>query len=347
MLQAIYSPQKPQTNMIASIGNLAHTHFAASIFSLPLKTDQSPRGIYTEHELYLVLSLIFVFIFFDVDPVKTFPLALAARDVTQQLGKLIETNVSFVAKTGWLSGITDRVFQKEGPLKDYGVHMVRKLLESGQSAEEVAWSQIFPTATAMVANQAQVVTQILDFYLSGDGRKHWPAMVELATTRSFESEDVIEDKLRRYAMEAIRLLGTFGSYRAASSDTTLNDEGFSGMRNVKKGDKVFVSFVKANRDPEIFPEPLEVRLDRPMDRYIHYGVGPHQCLGKDASMVALTAMLRVMAGIKGLRPAEGPQGELKKVPREDGFYAYMTEDEGKYFPFPTTWKLWCDELPTA
>lgn len=92
--------------------------------------------------------------------------------------------------------------------------------------------------------------------------------------------------------------------------------------------------VQANRDPKVFPNPDEVRLDRPMDAYIHYGVGPHTCLGKDASKVALTAMLRVVGGLQNLRRAPGPQGELKKVPRPGGFYTYMREDWSSYFPFP-------------
>ena len=219
--------------------------------------------------------------------------------------------------------------------------MVRKLLQFGLSAEDAAWSQIFPTATAMVGNQAQVITQIMDFYLAEGGKKYWPEIVRLARDNSDEADE----KIFRYAMEAIRLHGTFGSYRSAAATTTLDDSGFSGVKEVKPGDKVFVSFVKANRDPTVFPDPLAVRLDRPLENYIHYGVGPHQCLGKDASQVALTAMLKVMAGLENLRPAPGPQGILKKVPREDGFYAYMTEDEGKYFPFPTTWKLHFDGEP--
>lgn len=133
-------------------------------------------------------------------------------------------------------------------------------------------------------------------------------------------------------MEAIRLNGIFGSYREAQANMTVTDE--TGQVNIKPGDKVFVGFVKANRDPIVFPDPNEVRLDRPMDSYIQYGLGPHTCLGKEASKVALTAMLRVVGRLENLRRAPGPQGQLKKVPREGGFYAYMKEDYTSYFPFP-------------
>jgi hypothetical protein len=71
-----------------------------------------------------------------------------------------------------------------------------------------------------------------------------------------------------------------------------------------------------------------------MESYIHYGVGPHSCLGGDASKVALTAMLRVIGRLDNLRPAPGPQGKLKKVERKNGFYTYTREDESSFYAFP-------------
>lgn len=105
----------------------------------------------------MVMAIIFICIFSDLDPAKSFPLRLAARAVTQQLGKLIEADVKIVHRTGWISGIVDGMAQNHNPLTDYGVHMVRRLLESDLSSSEVTWSQILPTAGAMVANQAQAV----------------------------------------------------------------------------------------------------------------------------------------------------------------------------------------------
>lgn len=92
----------------------------------------------------------------------------------------------------------------------------------------------------------------------------------------------------------------------------------------------------ANRDPKVFPNPNEVNPDRPLESYIHYGVGPHRCLGEDASRVALTAMLKTVGRLQNLRRAPGPQGSMKKIPRPGGFYIYMTENHGSYFPFPTS-----------
>ncbi len=132
-------------------------HFVANVFSLPLKTEVTPNGIYSEQELYMVLALIFTCIFSDLDLSKSFPLRMATRDLTQQLGKIVESSIKGVNMTGWIAGIVDAIHQDHTPLKDYGVHMVRRLLESGMRAREITWSQILPTSGAMVANQAQVV----------------------------------------------------------------------------------------------------------------------------------------------------------------------------------------------
>ncbi|KAL2052222.1 hypothetical protein ABVK25_007381 [Lepraria finkii] len=329
-----------QVDLTRDVGNLAPVHFAANVFSLPLKTEDHPHGIYSEQEMYMVLTVFFTAIFFDLDPAKSFPLRLAAKAVTQQLGKLVEANVKMVNATGFIAGIVDGMHQQHSPLQDYGVHMVRRLLESGMGVSEITWSQIVPTAGAMVANQAQVFTQLIDYYLSDEGKMHLPAINKWAKTEGAEADD----KLLHYAMEGIRLNGTFGSYRECTVSETIDDNG--RPVNVKLGDKVFASFVGANREAEFFPEPNTVRIDRPMENYIHYGLGPHACLGGEASRTALTAMLRVVGRLDNLRRAPGPQGELKKISRPGGFYIYMRADHGSYFPFPTTMKInWDGDLP--
>jgi linoleate 10R-lipoxygenase len=105
----------------SSVGNLAHTHFAANVFSLPLKTKEHPHGVYSEQELYMVLAIIFVCIFFDLDPAKSFPLRQAAFTVTQQLGKLIEANVKVIDATEIIAGVINSFHLENSPLKQYGV----------------------------------------------------------------------------------------------------------------------------------------------------------------------------------------------------------------------------------
>lgn len=367
-----------QVDITRDVGNLAHVHFASNMFNLPLKTAENPRGIFSEQELWMAMSVIFTAIFFDFEPTKSFMLRMAARKLATMLGKLIEANVKTVTATSFASNLIDGFRENKNSLADYGTHMIRRLTETGMSTYEMAFSQIMPTAVAMVPNQSQVFTQIIDFYLdpttSHGGSAHLPEIQRLASGPDTPESD---DELLHYVNEAIRLNGTFGSYRRSEVNHTFHENGRDVP--VTSGDKVFCSFVGAARDPKIFPDPEQVRLDRPLESYIHYGIGDHTCLGKDASMIGLTAMLRTVGKLKNLRRAPGPQGQLKKVSthnpiccqipphfstlfcpkqtpladcgyvqvkRDGGFYVYMKEDQGSYFVFPTTFKVHYDgELP--
>lgn len=165
------------------------------------------------------MALMFICIFFDLDPAKSFPMRLAAKTLVGQLSKVVEANVKAVSLTSAISRIVDGRYQNKSYLTDYGIHMIRKLLATGMSVEEVTYSHIMPTAGAMVANQAQVVgptnldfqrsnliiqqfTQALDFYLSDQGRQYLPDINKLAKMNSPEADD----KILHYAMEGIRKL---------------------------------------------------------------------------------------------------------------------------------------------
>lgn len=104
-----------------------------------------------------------------------------------------------------------------------------------------------------------------------------------------------------------------------------------------------VTKVTCARDPAIFPSPDDVRLDRDLASYLHYGAGPHECLGKYISQTAMTAMLKTVGKLKNLRRVPGPQGQLKRIPRDFGFYIYMQEDWSDFWPFPASMKVQWDE----
>ncbi|KAG2418203.1 hypothetical protein HFD88_001304 [Aspergillus terreus] len=326
-----------QVDLTRDVGNIAHVHFAADIFSLPLKTEKNPRGIFTEHELYEMLSTIFTYIFFDNDAPRSFQLRRDARAAAQKLGTVVEATVKSTGGSGFISSLVDS-FRSPGnaALKDYGVHMVRRLLDSGLDAAEATWSQILPTAVVMVANQAQAFTQIMDYYLSPAGAQHLPLIQRLAQYDSAEADE----KLLRYCMEGMRLHGTFNLARESLTNAVLEERG--RRVHLTPGSKVLLNIVEASRDPDVFPDPDEVRLDRPMSAYLHYGEGPHMCLGREASKIALTAMMRTVGRLPNLRRAPGPQGELKKVPGPNGCYSYLDEDETRLTPLPTTFKVHFD-----
>jgi len=65
---------------------------------------------------------------------------------------------------------------------------------------------------------------------------------------------------------------------AANSRTAVQDFDFHGCP-VRKGDRVVVGLISANRDPAVFGDPEAVMLDRWPNRHMTFGSGPHHCLG--------------------------------------------------------------------
>ncbi|KAK6332263.1 hypothetical protein TWF696_002984 [Orbilia brochopaga] len=320
---------------VRDVINIVPTHFAANLFCLPLKTEDNPRGVYTEQELYTILSVMFTFVFFDIEPTKSFGLHKAGRMVAGQLAHLIEANVVAIDKTSFMKSIIDNIYDRNSSLKDYGIHLIRRLLESGKSAEEITW-QMVPTASASVSCQSQAFSQILDFYLEPQNARH---LADIQKQARDGSPDALE-KLRHYVLEGSRLSGTLGLYRKADRVLDLTDG--TKTYSLKRGDVVFVNFVTASRDPDAFPDPLEVKLDRPEESYIHHGYGRHKCLGRDVDLIALTAMLKVFGKLGDLRRTPGVQGTLKYVPRPGGSKVYLKEDWSSLWPFPTTMKVMFD-----
>jgi cytochrome P450 len=56
---------------------------------------------------------------------------------------------------------------------------------------------------------------------------------------------------------------------------------------MKEGDRVLMNFPAANRDPEKFPNPHEVVLDRPANPHIAFGVGIHRCAGSNLARMEM------------------------------------------------------------
>lgn len=138
---------------------MAPTYFASSVFSLPLKTEEETKGIFTDQELYMSLAAIFNSIYFDIDHVKSYPLRHASHAVAQQLGQAVESNIK--SSNSFLSGLLGGSRKGNNPMEEFGAAIIKKLLDSGLGASEITWAQILPAAVAMVPNQAQVVSTSL------------------------------------------------------------------------------------------------------------------------------------------------------------------------------------------
>ncbi|GBF61841.1 psi-producing oxygenase A [Trichophyton mentagrophytes] len=329
-----------QVDIVRDVINMAHVHFCAAVFSLPLKTEENPRGVYTEKELYDIMALVFMCIFCDIDPAKSFALHEAARENSQTLGRLVMTNVELIKRTGFLAPLIDRIDRHDTILADYGIHMIQRLLDTGLPSQDIVWSHLLPTAGGMVANQGQLSSQCLDYYLSKEGSVHLPEIRRLSKVDTPEADDI----LLRYVLEGCRMKSVVVLYRDVAVATEVQDGDMDIL--LKPGQRVACNLVTASMDPAVFPNPTKVDLTRSLGSYIHFGYGPHTCLGAEMCNLALTSMLKVFCQLEALRRTPGPQGQLKTAPGPAGLTLYMPEDQSRYSPFPVSMKIqWDGSLP--
>lgn len=83
----------------------------------------------------------------------------------------------------------------------------------------------------------------------------------------------VEEMLR---VESLVLAG-----RTATQDVEI------GGQLIRKGDRVLVNTVAANRDPAMFDDPDTIRFDRGRTRHVAFGVGPHRCAGSHLARLEL------------------------------------------------------------
>ncbi|EXJ92051.1 hypothetical protein A1O3_00601 [Capronia epimyces CBS 606.96] len=346
-----------QLDACRDVGNPSHAIFVARLFHLPLKKhgDLNPVGVEVD-QLYLALSVLFAYVFLDGDTASSFKLRASAKTATEQLAKLVKT-VCEAVQVGSSLHIGD-LFPTGAAgqlLADYGTHFLKRLLEGGKKVDDIVWA-IIPTAAAAVATQAQHFTQMLDVYLTDEYyNAHWPEIQRCA----WSNDPADFEKLKGYALEANRLApAAFGLLRKANTDTVIDDNGT--QVKVKAGDMVYTDFITAGLDEKVFPDPKTIDPTRDRALYIHHGYGPHACLGRPIVEVAMASQLKVLAKLKNLRRAPGPQGELKRtIPAPNptssdpkaspgSIEVYMLEDWSSWYPFPTSLKvhhegLWKDQ----
>ncbi len=81
-------------------------------------------------------------------------------------------------------------------------------------------------------------------------------------------------------------------YTPAPGDgrTVTCDYELSGKK-LEEGDRLWLSWAMANRDPSVFPEADTLRIDRKHNRHTSFGLGLHRCIGSNVARTGFKAML--------------------------------------------------------
>ncbi|SPM32353.1 Cytochrome P450, partial [Mycobacterium rhizamassiliense] len=76
-----------------------------------------------------------------------------------------------------------------------------------------------------------------------------------------------------------------GNGRTFSDDVEVEGTSF------EEGQRLWISWAMANRDPSLFENPNEVVLDRKGNRHFSFGIGVHRCVGSNVARTLFKAMV--------------------------------------------------------
>jgi cytochrome P450 len=188
-------------------------------------------------------------------------------------------------------GIAEVLSRRENPRDDYLTWLAHAELDG----KPVGPEEIGPVmASMLVAGHETSVNG-----LAG-------VLFEVLRRPAIRDQLVADPTLVRAAVDEGMRIHTpfFGFYRRA-----LEDAEVSGV-TIPAGADVLLCWAAANRDPEVYPEPGEFRLDRNpgRDRHLSFGFGIHACPGQAAAQmemqVAVTELLRRLPDIELQSPEE-------------------------------------------
>ncbi|KAF2638101.1 heme peroxidase [Massarina eburnea CBS 473.64] len=332
-----------QIDLVRDVAIPSHAIVTAHIWGIPLKDDEQEKGVgFTPTKLYEAMANVFWYTFLDIDAAQTPAVRVAAKEATDALATAVTSAVIDVygGDHSYLKSVFSQMQgEKRDPaLPEFGPKLIQRLFDQGLSLEEVVWT-IVPTSAAAAPIQTQGISRLLDFYLSPERAAEWADIQAVATS---DSPEALES-LRKYALEGFRLdPAAAGALRVVAAPDAMIQDGERTL-HPSAGSTIFVDVNTAGLDPSVFQDPLQVKLDRPDELYIHHGYGGHQCLGQRSVMIAMAVQLRVFARLKNLRRAAGPAGQLKSTTVNGAFKVFLTEDWSQWTPFPSTWRLYYDE----
>ncbi|MEU2426450.1 cytochrome P450 [Streptomyces sp. NPDC007851] len=215
------------------------------------------------------------------------------------------------AKRGLYGWITETVRARAGSTGDDVYSLLGAAVAGGEIGEEEAVGLAGPLqigGEAVTHNCGQMLFLVLTR----------PELMARLRDRPAERGPVLDELLRWIPHRS-----TVGLARIALEDVVLGD----GTR-IAAGDPVYVSYLAANRDPAVFPDPDRIDLDREPNPHLAFGHGPHYCTGAVLARLQIELLVGTLLDrLPGLRLA---------VPAEDVPWRRRTMIRGP-LTLPVAW----------
>lgn len=133
----------------------------------------------------------------------------------------------------------------------------------------------------------------------------YPNVCELAYRRDLRAPEIkSQEGSVASRAEPLDFVDEFLTFvRGAGADTKI------GGQPVRKGDKIYVSYAAANRDPAVFEDPHLFDITRAnAKRHLAFCTGPHVGIGARLARMQLRALLKqILLRIPGIHPVGEPE----------------------------------------
>ncbi|KAG2350116.1 heme peroxidase [Suillus weaverae] len=312
---SLVGEQTHAVNIVRDVLKVVPLSWAATeVAGIPLKTKQHPDGVFTESQLFDMLSEIYQFIFLEVEAAKYMTLKQRVKDHVQELTHLIENTLGSAGSRMSFAGLFDTLSGLFGGKNQNEV--VKSLFEFGYSTEQVV-NSILALLVGATVEMSLALTNVVNQLLDSEKK----SSITIQTAKRVDTKDL--SSLAAYTIEALRIDPPFaGVYRVAKQDETI------GSLTVKQGERLFVDVATANTNEDAFPNPTILDTTRtPRERYLR-GDGCFKVLGEDLASTIIAEVLRGILSFDNVRRGPGQSGDLPRF-EDDALpvlrYAYLNE----------------------
>ncbi|KAG0693723.1 heme peroxidase [Suillus ampliporus] len=302
-------------NIVRDVLKFVPLHWAATeVAGIPLKTKQHPHGVFTESQLFDMLSEIYQFIFLEVEAAKYMLLKQRVKDHVQELTHLIKSALGGAGSRVPFAGLFGTLSGRCSSSRKNHDEIIKRLFKLGYSKEHVV-NSILALLVGATVEMSLALTNVVNQFLDSEESS------TIQAAKSMDTKDL--SSLTAYINEALRIDPPFtGVYRVAKEDETIVS------LTVKRGERLFLDIATANTNEDVFPDPTMLDTTRiPRERRLH-GDSCFKFLGEDLASKVTAEVLRGILSFDNVRRGPGQSGNLPRF-KDHALpvlrYAYLNE----------------------
>ena len=168
---------------------------------------------------------------------------------------------------------------RQQPTQDIQNNLTARLLQETVDGQPISDKAVISILRNWTVGELQTIAACIGiiFYFLANRQDIQTAL----RTGAMDIDAAVDEMLR---IEAPLLAGK----RTPAETVTL------GGYEMNPGDRITLSWQAANRDPEVFPQPDEFKIDRDPSLNLLYGLGIHVCPGAPLSRLELRTFVQVL-----------------------------------------------------